>query len=729
LKLIRKQWVMGLVSLIFVSARTEASMQDVHTVFIIMEENNNWASISGNATAKAAAPYINNTLLPIASHAEQYYNPPGIHPSLPNYLWLEAGSNFGISNDGTPTQNHQSTTNHLVALLANAGISWTSYQESISGASCPLTASGQYAPKHNPMVYFNDVTNTNNAGSAYCIANVRPYTELAGDLQSNVVTRYNFITPNLCDDMHGNTGCPSGNLITQGDTWLANNLPTILNSQAYSNGGAIFITWDEGEPQTGESGDGPVGMIVISRMAKGGGYSNTVHYTHSSTLRTFQEIFNVTPFIRDAANAADLSDLFNPFPGVTGVTPSCGSTAGGTSITINGSNFVNGATVTIDGMAATNVVFVNSTTLTATTPAGTLGAKAVVVTNPDTQTAPLNNGFTYVGPVSFAGLANVSPAVEAATLTWAVASASPPVNYNVYEATNSGGENFASPVMITTNLSAFVSPLPLGTNCSVTYYFVVRAVDSCGNADTNTVEKPIQPLSAGPAFAGLGSATPATEGATLTWAAASGALPLTYNVFEATTSGAENYATPLLTTNSLSAFIAPLYPGSNSAITYFFVVRAVDGCVTSDTNSVELSLQPLLDPNKSQVGDGIPNGWKQQYGLNPFDPTVGSADPDGDGQSNLQEFLVGTDPTNSASAFHIISVFSTGSDVFVSWMMGVGKTNALQWTAGVGAGNYQTDNYTDIFVVTNTVGTVTNYLDSGGATNLPSRYYRVRLVP
>jgi phosphatidylinositol-3-phosphatase len=34
--------------------------------------------------------------------------------------------------------------------------------------------------------------------------------------------------------------------------------------------------------------------------------------THSSDLRTMQEIFRVGPFIRDAANANDLSDLFDP---------------------------------------------------------------------------------------------------------------------------------------------------------------------------------------------------------------------------------------------------------------------------------------------------------------------------------------------------------------------------------------------------------------------------------
>ena len=62
-------------------------------------------------------------------------------------------------------------------------------------------------------------------------------------------------------------------------------------------------------------------------------------------------------------------------------------------------------------------------------------------------------------------------------------------------------------------------------------------------------------------------------------------------------------------------------------------------------------------------------------------------------------------------------------------MMGSGRTNVLQATAGDASGGYNTNSFTDIFTVTNTVGTTTNYLDVGAATNAPSRYYRVRLVP
>jgi len=69
------------------------------------------------------------------------------------------------------------------------------------------------------------------------------------------------------------------------------------------------------------------------------------------------------------------------------------------------------------------------------------------------------------------------------------------------------------------------------------------------------------------------------------------------------------------------------------------------------------------------------------------------------------------------------------NSIRIAWTTYTGKTNALQWTAGAAGGSYQTNSFTDLFTVTNTMGTVTNYLDVGGATNAPARYYRVRLVP
>jgi hypothetical protein len=277
----------------------------IKTVFIIMMENHNWSDIQNNPSA----PYINQTLLPQASYALQYFNPPGNHPSEPNYIWLEAGKSFGINSDDDPQANHQNSTDHLVTYLDRAGFTWKAYQEDISGTACPLTDEGLYAAKHNPMVFFDDVTNNNDPNSAYCIAHERPYSELQADLQNNTQAQYNFITPNLCNDMHDSSGCQTKDEIKNGDTWLSEQIPVIMGSQAYQQGGVIFIIWDESE-----NGDHPIGMIVLSPYAKGGGYSNSIHYTHSSTLRTVEEIFNLTPFLGDASNATDLSDLFSQFP-------------------------------------------------------------------------------------------------------------------------------------------------------------------------------------------------------------------------------------------------------------------------------------------------------------------------------------------------------------------------------------------------------------------------------
>ncbi len=286
-------------------ANSQQDAGKIKTVFLIVMENHNWSDIFNNPSA----PYINKSLLPQASYTTQYYNPPGNHPSEPNYIWLEAGTAYGIQQDGVPATDHQSTSQHLVTLLQNAGISWKSYQEGISGNTCPLSPGGLYAPRHNPMLFFSDVTNNNDPNSTNCIAHVRPFSELRADLLDNSVARYNFITPNLCNDMHNSSGCATANSISNGDTWLSQVIPQITASSAYKNGGVIFLTWDESE-----NGDHPIGMIVLSPFAKGGGYSNSTYYTHSSTLRTIQEIFNIKPLLGDAANASDLSDLFRTFP-------------------------------------------------------------------------------------------------------------------------------------------------------------------------------------------------------------------------------------------------------------------------------------------------------------------------------------------------------------------------------------------------------------------------------
>ena len=112
---------------------------------------------------------------------------------------------------------------------------------------------------------------------------------------------------------------------------------------------------------------------------------------------------------------------------VTGVTPNTGPAAGGTPVTITGTNFISPVSVTFGGVAATNVVVVNSTTITATTPAHAAGAVDVVVTLQGIcsgLSGTLPNGFTYqaaavaspgptVTPLGLAALAGILALVGA----------------------------------------------------------------------------------------------------------------------------------------------------------------------------------------------------------------------------------------------------------------------------------------------------------------------------
>lgn len=286
----------------------------ITTVFLVVFENHDWSSIKGSSSA----PYINSLLKrPDAAYASNYHNVPtntSLHPSEPNYLWLEGATNVypdhSFTTDSSPAvSNSTSSTKHLTTLLKAKGIAWTAYQEDISGTNCPISSTGNYTPRHEPFLFFQDVSGNPPASSnSYCRQHLRPYSQLAGDLSNDRVRGYNFLTPNLCHDMHSNSCAGSSNVVKQGDDWLKANLPTILNSKVYKSGSALVaITWDEGG-----SGNNPIGMILLSPKTKGNGYTNTAVYTHSSWVKTVQEIFGLTPLVGHAADSGtwDLGAFF-----------------------------------------------------------------------------------------------------------------------------------------------------------------------------------------------------------------------------------------------------------------------------------------------------------------------------------------------------------------------------------------------------------------------------------
>jgi len=188
----------------------------------------------------------------------------------------------------------------------------------------------------------------------------------------------------------------------------------------------------------------------------------------------------------------------------------------------------------------------------------------------------------------------------------------------------------------------------------------------------------------------------------LSWSAS--ATASNYFVKRSVTSGS-GYTT--ISTNKSPSFTNT---GLINGTTYYYVVSAFNG--SESGNSSEVNATPLSALQSWQVS------YFGCWACLQADP---SADPDGDGMSNTNEFLAGTDPTDSASAFRILSITPTGADVVVTWQSAAGNTNYLQ--AGA------LTNYADVAGPIAVTVTPTNATDYGGATNSGPRFYRIRLEP
>ncbi len=282
----------------------------IQHVIVIPMENHDASQIIGNT---ANAPYINNTLLPSYAHATNFNDELALSvPSEPHYVWMEAGTNVfsdhTFSTDSDPSSSNSTTgTAHLVTQIKNAtgSVTWMTYQEgqNTTTGNCPIVSSGFYAAKHDPFVFFKDVSgNPPSKTNAYCVAHSKPYSSFAADLAANNIADYVFITPNLCNDMHGASGCPNSNTIQAGDAWLQSELPRII-TWANTHSAVIFLTWDEG------SSTSKIPFLAIGPGVKAN-YAGGVSYTHSSIIKSVEEILGL-PILSKVSTASDLSDLFN----------------------------------------------------------------------------------------------------------------------------------------------------------------------------------------------------------------------------------------------------------------------------------------------------------------------------------------------------------------------------------------------------------------------------------
>jgi hypothetical protein len=195
---------------------------------------------------------------------------------------------------------------HLGDQLDGANVEWREYAQSMM-TPCNAGAAAPFAPRHVPFLYFNDIYSS----VSRCQQRVRDYGDFAPDLAAGTY-RFSMISPNLCNDMHGGflSNCPSSpSETTQGDEWLATEVPTILATPGFGASGkdVLFIIWDE---QTGSKGTAstPMLTIIISPLAKQGPTMKA--YTHESLLATIEDSFGLARLNNAAAIPSPINDVW-----------------------------------------------------------------------------------------------------------------------------------------------------------------------------------------------------------------------------------------------------------------------------------------------------------------------------------------------------------------------------------------------------------------------------------
>jgi len=257
-------------------------------VFIVVEENTNYASVIGSS----AMPYL-SSLAQQYGLATQYYA--NTHPSIGNYFMMTVGDIF--TNDdsygGTVSEDN------VVRQLLKAGKTWKSYAEDLPSVGYHTPGeTGNYASRHNPFSYLTDVVN-----DPVQLNNLVPFTQFPTDLANGALPNYSFIVPNLCNDAHD---CSLGTA----DSWLQANIDPLIKSATFQQDGLLIILFDESDSDH-TNGGGRVVWVVVSPKAKRG-YQSTTFYQHQSTLRLTLKALGVTAFPNAAASAPDMDEFFTP---------------------------------------------------------------------------------------------------------------------------------------------------------------------------------------------------------------------------------------------------------------------------------------------------------------------------------------------------------------------------------------------------------------------------------
>jgi acid phosphatase len=256
-------------------------------VMTIMMENTDYSQVVGSPQT----PYLNEISHEYANFTQAYG---WTYPSLPNYLELLSGSDRGTAGrdcDITDPGCSDFAGPTLVNQLANAGLTWNAYYQGDASGCDQSDGSGNYPYWHNAFRYFSDF-------SALC-KNISNFSDLNSNLNSQSAADFQWVVPDLV-----NSGGDNGTM-QSGDSWLNNELPQIMNSTWYRQGGQIVILYDTGYEDTSStpSTGGQIPMVVVSAHTAGMGSIATPIDT-AGVLRSIEQAYGLS-FLGDAANASN----------------------------------------------------------------------------------------------------------------------------------------------------------------------------------------------------------------------------------------------------------------------------------------------------------------------------------------------------------------------------------------------------------------------------------------
>jgi hypothetical protein len=166
--------------------------------------------------------------------------------------------------------------------------------------------------------------------------------------------------------------------------------------------------------------------------------------------------------------------------------------------------------------------------------------------------------------------------------------------------------------------------------------------------------------------------------------------------------------------------VSPVNAGGTTSFQVTYQPTALNGAaeiVIANNDADEGPYRFALRGNTDADGDGMPDGWETLHNV-----SDATADEDGDGASNRDEFIAGTSPRDALSVFKIINTQRNGSSIEVTWTSAVSRTYKLYSRPSLPAANGDAAGWELVGEFAGTSGPITGSLPIAGSA---SRFFRV----